>query len=198
MDGFDTISNGARAAPMAISFACRSILEQDVPNYFAYANGFTLADEMFSSLRASSFPNHLYSIAAQSGGAIGIPSALPDDMGLRCGGRNHSLRDRLRWELYLSVSMFRFSDAGRSAQNAGISSWTMYSPNRSAFNSYDAINHIRNSSYLDHQHSDRNPVRHRRCGRQFALGELGDCGREPGRAPAEPVVSRRELDRQSN
>src|SRR5262252_2459511 len=35
-------------------------MQQDIPNYYAYANAFTLGDNMFSSINATSFPNHLY------------------------------------------------------------------------------------------------------------------------------------------
>jgi phospholipase C len=42
----------------------------DLPNYWAYAHQFTLCDRFFSSLMGPSLPNHLYTIAAQSGGEI--------------------------------------------------------------------------------------------------------------------------------
>jgi phospholipase C len=44
--------------------------ETDIPNYWAYAKHFTLCDNFFSSLLGPSLPNHLYTIAAQSGGEI--------------------------------------------------------------------------------------------------------------------------------
>lgn len=47
--------------------------EADIPNYFTYARHFVLADAFFSSLSGPSFPNHLYTVAAQSGGAISNP-----------------------------------------------------------------------------------------------------------------------------
>ena len=40
--------------------------QSDIPNYFSYASNFVLADNMFSSLTGPSFPNHLYTVAAQS------------------------------------------------------------------------------------------------------------------------------------
>jgi len=47
---------------------CLSQYQQaDLPNYWWYASSFVLADHMFSSLRGPSFPNHLYTVAAQSG-----------------------------------------------------------------------------------------------------------------------------------
>jgi phospholipase C len=41
-----------------------------IPNYWAYAKNFTLCDEFFSALRGPSMPNHLYAVAAQSGGLV--------------------------------------------------------------------------------------------------------------------------------
>jgi phospholipase C len=41
-----------------------------IPNYWAYAAHYTLCDKFFSSLTAPSFPNHVYGVAAQSGGLI--------------------------------------------------------------------------------------------------------------------------------
>jgi len=44
--------------------------ERDIPNYWEYARHFTLCDRFFSSELAESLTNHLYSVAAQSGGLI--------------------------------------------------------------------------------------------------------------------------------
>ncbi|MFP5207769.1 MAG: phospholipase C [Acidobacteriota bacterium] len=40
----------------------------DIPAYWDYARHFTLADRFFSSLNGPSMPNHVYTVAAQSGG----------------------------------------------------------------------------------------------------------------------------------
>ena len=45
----------------------------DIPNYFLLAKTFVLSDNFFSSLHGPSFPNHLYTIAAQSGGVEDNP-----------------------------------------------------------------------------------------------------------------------------
>jgi phospholipase C len=42
----------------------------DIPNYWAYADHFTLCDNFFSSLAGPTLPNHLYTVAAQSGKVI--------------------------------------------------------------------------------------------------------------------------------
>jgi phospholipase C len=44
--------------------------EQDIPNYWSYARHFTLCDRFFSSQMGYSLPNHVYTVAGQSGGLI--------------------------------------------------------------------------------------------------------------------------------
>jgi phospholipase C len=48
-------------------------LQSDIPNYWQYAQDFVLGDRMFSSVAGPSFPNHLFTVAAQSGGTIDQP-----------------------------------------------------------------------------------------------------------------------------
>ena len=45
----------------------------EIPNYWEYAHHFTLCDNFFSSLMGPSEPNHLYAVAAQSGGLVRNP-----------------------------------------------------------------------------------------------------------------------------
>ncbi len=63
MDKFDVISSGTWSAYTQAT-------QQQIPNYWAYARRFTLADRYFTSVHGPSLPNHLFAIAAQSGGAI--------------------------------------------------------------------------------------------------------------------------------
>jgi phospholipase C len=44
-----------------------------IPNYWDYARKYTLCDAFFSSLRGPSLPNHVYAVAAQSGGLVQNP-----------------------------------------------------------------------------------------------------------------------------
>src|SRR5438270_7567543 len=70
VDLFDTI----QACNLNGDYLCLTQLtQQDIPNYFSYAQHFVLADQNFSSELGLSFPNHLYTIAAQSGGVISNP-----------------------------------------------------------------------------------------------------------------------------
>jgi len=56
---------------------------RDIPNYWNYARHFTLCDRFFSSQMGLSLPNHVYTVAGQSGGLIvNVPNleALEDTM----------------------------------------------------------------------------------------------------------------------
>ena len=68
MDGFATIS------PAAEKYAYTQFLPEDLPNYWHWAQRFVLFDAFFSSAQGPSFPNHLYTIAATSGGAVDNPN----------------------------------------------------------------------------------------------------------------------------
>jgi phospholipase C len=77
MDKFDLIE-GAFQQGRLINYT--TFTEPQIPNYWALAHHFVLADEFFTSVHGPSFPNHLYTIAAQSGEAINNPDD-PEDWG---------------------------------------------------------------------------------------------------------------------
>ena len=66
MDGFNQ-------GPVSDRWAYTQLHRSQLPNYWHWAREFVLADNFFSSAQGPSFPNHLYSIAAQSGGAHDNP-----------------------------------------------------------------------------------------------------------------------------
>ena len=141
MDGFDLITscndNG--------DYLCMT--EQapsNVPNYFAYANNFTLADRMFSSLKGPSFPNHLYTIAAQSGGAVDVPEGTKHWGCDAPAGTTVPVIDN-NGNLTNQYPCFDFQTLADLLDSAGIS-WKYYAGVGAAMNSYNAINHIRNTS----------------------------------------------------
>ncbi|GAC1546407.1 MAG: hypothetical protein NVS3B10_10380 [Polyangiales bacterium] len=76
MDKFDLIAGGPKPRPPGVfgNNALTQYVEADIPSYFAYAREYVLGDRMFSSLLGPSFPNHLFTIAAQSGDAVDNPS----------------------------------------------------------------------------------------------------------------------------
>ena len=73
MDRFDLIQGGNVNGDY-LSYS--QYFESDIPNYFAYARNFVLADAFFSSLEGPSFPNHLYTVGAQSNRAINNPLSI--------------------------------------------------------------------------------------------------------------------------
>jgi phospholipase C len=70
MDRFDQVAHGTLGG---LLLPYTQLTKAEIPNYFAYAHNFVLADRMFSSLKGPSFPNHLYTVAAQAGGAVNNP-----------------------------------------------------------------------------------------------------------------------------
>ena len=66
MDGF----NQSEAADLG---AYTQFLPEELGNYRHWADQFVLLDHHFTSAHGPSFPNHLYAIAAQSGGAYDNP-----------------------------------------------------------------------------------------------------------------------------
>ena len=71
MDGFDLLAGGK---PNQGLHGYTEASQEDIPNYWTLAQQFVLSDNFFSSLHGPSFPNHLYTIAAQSGGVMNNPN----------------------------------------------------------------------------------------------------------------------------
>jgi phospholipase C len=65
MDFFDQGPQG--------DWAYSQLRKPDLPNYWRWAKEFALFDNFFASAHGPSFPNHLYTIAATSGGAVDNP-----------------------------------------------------------------------------------------------------------------------------
>jgi len=151
MDRFDLIPAFPGGSPQHLGYT--QLTESDIPNYFTYARNFVLADRMFSSLHGPSFPNHLYTVGAQSGGVISNPSD-PDDWG--CDAVEGTTVEVLNSSGQASnqTPCFDFQTLADTLQNAGIT-WKYYAPIKGesgyVWSTLDAINHIRNSSlWTDH------------------------------------------------
>ena len=65
MDGFVQGEHG--------EYAYTQLHRDQLPNYWHWAEEFALFDNFFASAHGPSFPNHLYTIAATSGGAVDNP-----------------------------------------------------------------------------------------------------------------------------
>jgi phospholipase C len=78
MDGFDLITGGDTL--VGYSQFDRS----GIPNYWKYADRFVLADRFFTSEYGPTFPEHLYTIAAQSNGIIDNKAQIAPSPGRYC------------------------------------------------------------------------------------------------------------------
>jgi len=124
--------------------------EGEIPHYWDYAKRFALADHMFSTILASSFPNHLVTVAGQSLGVIGNPIHLSRSnrsWGCDAGSRTVVYYFR-KGALGYSRPCFKMQTLVDEARRAGIS-WRYYAPPRGHFgyiwSTLDAIRHIRDS-----------------------------------------------------
>ena len=150
MDRFDIILDGNLNGEY-LSYS--EMTEADIPNYYAYAKNFVLSDQTFSSLHGPSLPNHLYTIAAQSGGVITVPSS-PSSQNLSNWGCDSPAGSHVtviseQGDISQMFPCFDFQTLADSLSNAGIT-WRSYSPPEGSqgyeYSTFDAINHIRNSS----------------------------------------------------
>ena len=149
MDGWDNVAGciGTTTPP----YAClEQYYQADIPNYWKYAQTFTLADKMFSSLAGASFPNHLYLIASQSGGAIQNPSNIatsPNIWGCDAVSTANVLILEPNGKKYTRFPCFDYATLGDVLDGAKLT-WRYYAPSQGQpgyqWSAYDAISHIRN------------------------------------------------------
>jgi phospholipase C len=148
MDQFDLVSSGNVDGDF---LSMSQFLDADIPNYWSYAEHFVLADRMFSSLAGPSYPNHLYAVAAQSGGAIDVPTqgATPAPF-LTWGcdadeGATVQVMDP-NGTVSLQFPCFDMPTLADSLEAAGVS-WSFYAPTQGQegyiWSALDYISHIR-------------------------------------------------------
>ena len=143
MNQFDLIPGGNVNGQL---LAYTQLTEDDIPNYFAYARSFVLADAMFSSLTGPSFPNHLYTVGAQSGGAINNPARSGGKWGCDAddGADVQVLNDD--GSVSRQYPCFDFTTLADSLEAIG-KSWKYYAPPQGQpgyiWSALDAIAHIR-------------------------------------------------------
>jgi phospholipase C len=149
MDGYDLSQNCTQNG----DYLCYGQLYQsDIPNYWTYAQNFVLSDAFFSSLSGESFPNHLYTVGAQSGGAIDNPQSQIKKGQWGCDADSTTGVTILNPDGTTTKQFpcFNFSTLADSLNSAGIS-WRSYqpAPNESGYiwAAFRAINQIYNSPY---------------------------------------------------
>lgn len=143
MDQFDLVQDGNLNGDM---LSMTQQLASDIPNYWSYAQHFALADRMFGAIAADSFPNHLYAVAAQSGGVIANPNSLLWGCDAAPGTVVNILNpDGSSPSVF---PCFEFKTVGDLLESAGVS-WAYYAPPKGQvgyiWSVYNAIGHIRNS-----------------------------------------------------
>ncbi len=156
MDQFDLIGLGSVGSGDNDGdlLTCRQFTVADIPNYFAYAHNFALAANMFSSLHGPSFPNHLYTIAADSFGVLDNPFHILTTHSWGCDGPNTEEDQEMVRVLQpngvISLQFPCFSGVPTMAQtldNAGVS-WKYYAPPNTdqgyIWSIFNAISDVRN------------------------------------------------------
>src|SRR5277367_86281 len=147
MDRFDVITGG-NVNGQFLSFS--QLYESDIPNYYNYAKNFVLADQAFSSMHGPSFPNHLYTVGAQSDGVINNPTNTTIQSSWGCDAADTIQVQALDdvGNINIVPPCFDFQTLADSLQNKGLS-WSYYAPSTGQigyiWSTLDAINHIRNS-----------------------------------------------------
>ena len=144
MDKFDLIAGGNVNGDL---LAYTQYDEGDIPNYFAYARHFVLADAFFSSLKGPSFPNHLYTVGGQSGGAINNPNTPRWGCDAAPTSRVQTLDDD--GDFGSVYPCFDFDTLADRLEERSLS-WKYYAPSQDKsgyiWSALDAIRHIRLTS----------------------------------------------------
>jgi len=122
---------------------------RDVPDYYAFANRFTLADHFFSNVLAPSFPNHMALITGQSFNLVDNPRHFGKIATWGCDGASTS---RAPWSYQgESGAIFPCFNVPTLADevNAAGDTWRYYASSIGHFgyvwSTLDAIKHIRDS-----------------------------------------------------
>jgi phospholipase C len=141
MDRFDLVRDGNQRNDF---LSMTQFTAVDIPNYWRYAEQFGLADRMFSSLAGPSFPNHLYTVAGQSAGAINNPDSLV--WGCDADERSTVAVADANGAVTRQAPCFDIPTIADSLERARIS-WRYYAPVRGQhgyiWSALDAIRHIR-------------------------------------------------------
>ena len=148
MDQFDLVAAGNVKNDF---LSMSQFVAADIPNYWSYAQHFVLADRMFSSVGGPSFPNHLYFVGAQAGGALNNPSSpVPSAFTWGCDSNDSTTVDVMdaKGAVTRQFPCFDFPTVADALEAAGVS-WRYYAPVQGQagyiWSALDAISHIRRS-----------------------------------------------------
>src|SRR5262249_48337118 len=141
MDQFDLVTGGNVNGDF---LSMSQVLDYDIPNYWRYAESFVLADRMFSALAGPSFPNHLYTVAAQSGGVISNPNSL--SWGCDAAPNVTAMVMDISGNTTQQFPCFEMPTVADELETAGVP-WRFYAPQKGQpgyiWSTLNAIGHIR-------------------------------------------------------
>ncbi len=139
------------AQQRGVNYADASYDRSSIANYWKYAQTYTLADRFFSTIRGPSFPNHLATIAAQSGGAVDNPGGVNLPTTPRTWGCDSASSFRVTVRTAVNSldqqrPCFDFPTLVDEANRHHVS-WRYYAPQRGhlgyVWDALDAVKHIR-------------------------------------------------------
>ncbi|MFY9562466.1 MAG: alkaline phosphatase family protein [Terriglobales bacterium] len=182
MNKFDLVENGDEDG---YKLSYTQLYESDIPNYFSYARNFVLADHMFSSMAGPSFPNHLYTVAAQDDGTLDNPHPNHYNWGCDSDEDQSVPVQKPDSRLTTEPPCFDFQTLADSLEAAHIS-WKYYAPPKGQYgyqwSTLDAIRHIRESPlWTEHVVNDDQFVADALAGKLPAVSWLvtGDDSEHP-------------------
>ncbi len=149
MDRFDLLADSNINGQGFIGYT--EAMPGQLPNYWSYAQNFVLADNAFSSIQSDSFSNHLFTVAAQSVGALDItgPTDNSQSGSFGCDAPAGTAGVTADDEGNLSkvFPCYDVQTLADSLESAGIS-WAFYAPSQGEkgynFSTLDAFTQIRN------------------------------------------------------
>jgi phospholipase C len=156
MNGFDLIPGGREGLPFT------QYSRQDIPAYWRYADEFTLADRMFSSMYGPTIPEHMFTVAATAGRIVSNKLTPEEGKGLYCEDVRESFHKLLRhpkliqWERQVRIekieTLLREVQACvdvrtifPALEEKGVS-WRYYGQRNQFHNAMLAIDEIRNTA----------------------------------------------------
>ena len=143
MDKFSLI-NGA--IQNGVDEADSQFYQSDIPNYWNYAQHFTLTDSFFSTIMGPSFSNHLFSIAGEDANVDTNPNDGFTNWGCDAPASTRVEQRAANGTITHVYPCFDFQTLGDLLDTHHIS-WKYYAPGSGQsgypFSSYDAIKHVR-------------------------------------------------------
>jgi phospholipase C len=154
MDGFSQIRSVYQEDPYTqqiVDMPDSQLYESDIPNYWAYAKHYALADNFFSSVASNSFPNHLFMVAGTAANTDTVPSNLfnlstPDRWGCDAPTNSQVEQQLPNGKYQYTYPCFNFPSVVDLLDRAHIP-WKYYAPSQDQagykWSALNAIKHIR-------------------------------------------------------